>query len=82
LFFLDCCLAMTRMGIGFAWTYVGIPTWGLGGTNITLVFMSDSIAKGVGSWTCARWYWSSPCLLKFASSILWIIQSIRLNEVL
>jgi hypothetical protein len=62
--------------------YLNILTWGLGETNITLVFMSISTLKGVGSWTCARSCWSSPCLLKFASSILWIILSIRLNEFL
>ncbi len=61
--------------------YLNILTWGLGETNITLVFMSISTLKGVGSWTCARSCWSSPCLLKFASSILWKIQNIRLNEV-
>jgi hypothetical protein len=74
-------LAMARVGIGFAWTYLGIHTWRLGVTNIILVFVSISTTKGAGSWICARWCWSSLCLLKFASSILLIILSIRLDEV-
>lgn len=82
LFLFRFLLAMARVGIGFTWTYLGIPTWGLGVTNIILVFMSISTAKGVGSWICARWCRSSPSLLKFVSSILWIILNIRLNEVL